>query len=390
MRINEGVRTMTTCHGDLFSTFETWYRDRHDYARRWKAKTGGKVVGTFCTYVPEELLHAAGILPVRILGSHEPDDITDPHICNMYCFFCRDCLAQGLRGRYEYLDGIVIAQSCMHIRQTYHSWRLQVPVDYSFYINTPHHVQSPRAKPYLKGELEVFKTSLERWIGKRIGNRDLGRAIAEYNTNRRLMRQVYALREADRPPLGGREAMLMVVSSQMTDKREHNLALGDLLERLAHRAPQGDPGVRLMIVGSENDDMELVTMVESLGATIVADDHCTGSRYFWNETPAGSDPMQALADRYVDRVPCPSKDWPDWRRFQHVLSLAKACRVEGALLLQQKFCDPHEADMPPLEKFLKENGIPSLFLELAVTMPAGQFQTRVEAFLEMLREEDLY
>ena len=71
-------------------------------------RTGGKVIGYFCTYVPEEILHAAGVLPVRILGSHEPQDVTEPHIFGMYCPFCRDCLAQGLQGRYDYLDGIMI------------------------------------------------------------------------------------------------------------------------------------------------------------------------------------------------------------------------------------------------------------------------------------------
>jgi benzoyl-CoA reductase subunit C len=106
-------------------------------------------------------------------------------------------------------------------------------------------------------------------------------------------------------------------------------------------------------------------------------------------TPNG-DRLSAIADRYVDRVPCPSKDWPKLTRFDHILQLARDYNVQGVLLLQQKFCDPHESDMPPLEQFLKENGFPSLFLELAVTMPAGQFQVRVEAFLEMLREEDLF
>jgi len=381
---------MTTSHPDLFNRFEHWYRDRHEYARRWKKETGGKVIGTLCTYVPEELVYAAGVLPVRILGSHEPDDITDPHILSMYCFFCRDCLAQGLRGRFDYLDGIVISQSCMHIRQTFHSWRMHLPVAYSYYINMPHHVQSPRAKPYLAGELEEFKNSLEEWNGKSVTDRDLDQAIDVYNTNRRLMRQVYEHRQADNPPLTGLEAMQMVVSSQMTDKKEHSDALNDVLAQLPDREMGRDPGVRLMMISSENDDLEFVSMVESQGATIVIDDHCTGSRYFWNEVIPDGNRLSAIADRYVDRVPCPSKDWPRLTRFEHILELARDYNVQGVLLLQQKFCDPHESDMPPLENFLKENGIPSLFLELAVTMPAGQFQIRVEAFLEMLGEEDLF
>ena len=352
---------MTTSHPNIFHRFEQWYRDRHAYAERWKEETGGKIIGTLCTYVPEELVYAADILPVRILGSHEPDDITDPHILSMYCFFCRDCLAQGLRGRFDYLDGIVISQSCMHIRQTFHSWRMHVPVDYSYYINMPHHVQSPRAKPYLAGELAEFKNSLEDWIGKSITNSDLDQAIDVYNTNRRLMRQMYELRRSDNPPLTGLEAMQLVVSSQMTDKKEHNQAINEVLEQLPNREMDRDPGVRLMMVSSENDDLEFVSMVESQGATIVIDDHCTGSRYFWNEVIPNGDRLSAIADRYVDRVPCPSKDWPKLTRFDHILQLARDYNVQGVLLLQQKFCDPHESDMPPWNSFLKRTASPACF-----------------------------
>ena len=226
----------------MLEKFGRWSEARHEYARHWKTTTGGKVVGYFCTYVPEEIIYAAGILPVRILGTHEPEDVTAPHIISMYCPFCRDCLAQGLKGKYDYLDGIVIAQSCMHIRQTFHSWRMHIPVDYSYYINMPHHVQSPRAKPYLAGELAEFKKSLEDWTGKLISEDDLDQAIDTYNTNRRLMKQVYELRQATNPPLTGLEAMQMVVSSQLTDKKEHSQALVEILEKLPARKLGAIPG----------------------------------------------------------------------------------------------------------------------------------------------------
>ncbi|MFQ5827312.1 MAG: 2-hydroxyacyl-CoA dehydratase, partial [Dehalococcoidia bacterium] len=97
--------------------FEEVAKSRHDYAREWKARTGGKVLGYFCTYVPEEIVYAAGVLPVRILGSHEPQDVTEPYLYGGFCPFCRDCLAQGLLGRYDYVDGVAIARSCVHIYQ---------------------------------------------------------------------------------------------------------------------------------------------------------------------------------------------------------------------------------------------------------------------------------
>lgn len=375
---------------EIMSKFQEWYENRHEYAKRWKEATGGKVVGYFCTYVPEEIFYAAEVLPVRILGSHEPQDVTEPHIFSMFCPFCRDCLAQGLKGRYDYLDGIMIAQSCLHIRQTFTSWKLHIPVDFNYYLYMPNNIQSPRAYPYLAGELARFKKSLEDWIGRKITNEDLDRGIELMNRNRRLLRQIYEFRKEGNPPITGLEAMYMVVSSQVTDKREHSELLQELLKILPNRNANREIGQRLMMIGSEDDDTQFVRMVESLGATFVADDHCTGSRYFWNVVPSQEDKLLAIATRYLQRPACPSKDWTDRTRLPHILKMAQDYKVQGALLLQQKFCDPHELDIPAINSYLRKNGIPSLFLELDVTVPVGQFRTRVEAFLEMLRQEDLF
>ncbi len=349
-------------------------------------------MGYFCTYVPEEILYAAGVLPVRILGSHEPSDLTEPHIFGgMFCPFSRDCLAQGLKGRYDYLDGLMIAQSCLHIRQTFSSWQKHRPVDFSYYLCMPHNVQSPHAEGYLAGELAQFKEAVEKWTGREIGADDLKSSIETYNQSRRLLHSVYATRKGESPPLTGEEAMEMVVANQVTDKSEHNRALEELLNGLPERKLSRPTGTRLMLIGSENDDIPFIHMLESLNATVVVDEHCTGTRYFWNEVPDQTEPIGALARRYVQRPPCPTKDWMPRRRIEHTLQLAKEYRVQGALLIQQKFCDPHELDIPAVRSALERAGIPTLFLEFDVTVPIGQFKTRCEAFLEMLQqEEDLF
>lgn len=369
--------------------FSKLITNRHQYAREWKDRTGGKVLGCFCTYVPEELVYAAGVLPVRILGSHEPDNVAERHIYSMYCPFCRDCLSQGLRGRYDYIDGIAIAHSCIHIRQAFSSWRLHVPVSYDYYIFMPAKPQSPSAHTLLTKEYQAFRESLEDWTGRHITAKSLEEATEIVNNGRRLLRQIYELRKSPSPPLTGAEAMEMVVSSQMTDRREHNALLEQALGELDGRVLPRETGVRLMIVGSEDDDTEMLRLIESMGATVVIDDHCTGSRHFWNQVVLNGDPITAIAARYVDRPPCPQKDWEGRRRLDHIRTLARDYRVQGAIVIQQKFCDPHELDNPVIMSLLQEElGIPSLFLEFDVTIPVGQFQTRIEAFLEMLRIEE--
>ncbi|MBW1711728.1 MAG: benzoyl-CoA reductase, bzd-type, subunit N [Deltaproteobacteria bacterium] len=378
----------------MIEMFKEWYDTRHEYAKYWKEKNpDGRVIGYFCTYVPEEILYAFNCLPVRILGSHQSQNVTEPHIFGMYCPFCRDCLAQGLEGRYDYLDGVMIAQSCLHIRQAFTSWQLHVDTPWSYYLPMPHHVQSPeRAVTFLTAEYAELIKALEKLTGRTINDDDLRRGIGVMNESRLAMRDLYETRKADNPPLTGLEAMYAAVTEQWIDKSEHARIVREVIGK---DLPNRDLGLadktRLMLFGSEDDDSEFVKMVESCGAAIVIDDHCTGSRYFWNNVQLdGLDPLAAIARRYVLRPPCPTKDWPARTRLDHVLKLAKEWNCAGAVVLQQKFCDPHELDIPEQRKSLEANDIKTLFLELDVTVPVGQFRIRLEAFLETLSEEDLF
>jgi len=374
----------------MIDTYKSWYENRHEYAKEWRKKTGGKILGYFCTYVPEEILYAADVLPVRILGSHEPQNVTEPHIFAMFCPFCRDCLAQGLEGRYDYLDGIMISQSCLHLRQAYTSWDLHIPTNFSYYLPMPHHVQSKHAIPFVREEFEIFKNKVEEWTDKKITDNDLRRGIEIVNRNRQIMKAVYETRKKEDPPITGLEAMYMVVSSQMTDKVEHTSVTEKVLGELETRSIGREDTTRIMILGSENDDVAFISMVEGCDATFVQDDHCTGTRYFWDEVEGNGDPMTRISERYVNRLPCPTKDWPERRRIQRILQFADDWNASGAIIIQQKFCDPHELDIPATKKALEEAGIKVLFLEFDVTVPMGQFKIRVDAFLEMLSEEDLF
>jgi benzoyl-CoA reductase subunit C len=376
---------------ELFSQFRQWYDKRHDYARDWKARTGGTVVATMCTYTPEEVLIAGGMLPVRVLGAHEPQNVTEPHIFGMFCPFCRDSLAQGLLGRFDYAEGVTLAQSCIQYRQTFNSWREHVPtVKWDYYLPMPNDVQSPFAKKMHFEEVQKFRAFLEVTSGRKISDADLNSAIETVNKNRRLLKQLFDYRKEENPRVTGLEALYASISAQFVDKEEHNRELERVIAEVEKRPRDRDEGVRVMTIGSENDDCGFMAMIESVGCTIVIDDQCSGTRYFWNEARVQDDPVASIADRYCERPACPTKDYPAHTRFDHVLKLAKDYNARAAIFLQQKFCDPHEGDYPDLKKHLEANGIPTLFLEFDITNPLGPFRIRVEAFLETLREEELF
>ncbi|MBF8304608.1 MAG: benzoyl-CoA reductase, bzd-type, subunit, partial [Dehalococcoidia bacterium] len=248
----------------MLEEFHEQFNQRHQYSRDWKARNNSQVIGYLCTYFPEEIIYAAGLLPVRLLGGHEPQDVAERHIPTMFCPFSRDVLAQGLLGRYAYLDGLVDAFTCVHMRNVFGSWTLNIPLKYQYYLFTPVNVRNPRAKTYWAIQLGKFQKSLEEFTGHPISEAALDSAIQVYNHSRNLLRQIYEMRKSEAPPVTGAECMEMVVSSQVMDKKEHNQLLEKALVEVNSRKDNRQTGVRLMLIGSENDDTEFVRMIESL------------------------------------------------------------------------------------------------------------------------------
>lgn len=364
--------------------FRELLENRHQYARDWRVRTGGKVLSHFYTHLPEEIAYAAGVLPVRLLAQHEPDDISDRYMYGN-CRPSRDILVQAIKGRYDYVDGIVYTEGCQWMRHTFSTWQLHMPVSYSHYVFLPDYVEGHRAKILLRSELSAFKKSLEAWTGNTITEQALDRAIEVYNTNRRLMRQVYQLRRLDNPLVSGAEAMEMVLSSQIMDKEEHNQLLAEAIKKLPERKDKVKPRARLMLVGSETHDTKLEKLVESLGATIVIDELSNGSSYFWNDVVPIEDHLMAIALRCLDKPRDPLKDigWP--RRPARIVELAEDFNVQGVIIAKQKFCHPHGTANPSIWSICRERGLPFYYFESDTTVPNAEMQTGIEAFLDMLQ-----
>ncbi len=369
---------------EVLDKFHDVVVNHHKYAQELKEKTGRKVFGYLCNYFPDEILYAADILPVRVVGGHEPTNITESHVSNRTCVFARDMLAQGLSGKYDYLDGAVLAFCCLHTHLMFHSWRLHVPTPYKYWLYFPILVTSEPNRELIIENLKEFATSLEEWLGQPITNERLDEAIKVYNTNRRLLRKLYELRKTDSPPISGAETFEVTLAGLFMDKKEHSKLLRQLLKELPTRNRQNGKGKRIMLVGCGQDDMEEIKVIESVGAMVVTDDLCSGSRNIWNDIKPKEDRYAAIANRMIERPPCVVKDVPGRRRVAHVLKLAKDYRVDGVITLERMYCEPQQWDNTTLVTALARQGIPTFRLETDIVTPVGPFRTRVEAFLEML------
>lgn len=370
---------------DILSEFNNIVNSPHQFAMDWKKKTGGKVMGYICTNLPEELMYAAGTLPVRLLGTNEPEDVTKPYIfAASFCPFCRDCFAQALQGKYDYIDGVSFALVCTHARQIFEGWKKHMPIEYSYQLHLPN-LQNSHSKVYIAGEIEDFKHSLEGWTGKTITTHKIDSAIELYNTNRRLMASVYDLMKVDNPPIKEAEVAEIALAGMLIDKETHNSLLKEVLKEVPkHESVGNEQAPRLMLLGSVNNNIEFIKFIDSLGGRVVIDDYCTGSRYYQAEVIPEENRMAALAGRTIRKPPCPMKDLPERWRIPHILKLAEDYRVKGVIYTIQRLCDSHGLDYITIESALKEKGIPMLKLEMDLGIPFGQFRTRIEAFLEMI------
>jgi benzoyl-CoA reductase subunit C len=196
------------------------------------------------------------------------------------------------------------------------------------------------------------------------------------------------LRREDPPLISGAEALEIVVSSMLLPKEKHNNMLIHFLTKIPNRHDRPKRGVRLLVSGSIVDNTQLIKIVESVGGSIVADDWCTGSRYFWNPVGSDGDPLHAISKRYLNKIPS-SFMFEGKERFEHTIKMARQFDVEAAIVFNQKFCDTHLFDAPQLLEELKAIGLPVLNLEWEHSLSGiAQLKTRVEAFIEMIRGVD--
>jgi bzd-type benzoyl-CoA reductase N subunit len=371
---------------DLFQTFRRISQDPHDYAVQWKQNNGAKVIGHFCSYTPQELIVAAGALPYRILSSAMAvDGAADSYLQAYCCSLVRGALDDALAGRLDFLDGTVFPHTCDSIQRLSDIWRMNAGFSFHADIVMPVKLDTASAAEYMKAVMARFKADLEKGFGITITEEKLAAAIQVCNRVRRSLARLYALRRDYPPAVGGSDLHAVLKAALVMDRAELAEALDALVAGLAPKTEPAFAGKRLVLSGGLCSMPDIYQVVEAVGARVVWDDFCTGARYFEGDVDEARPPLDALTDRYLQRVVCPAKHAGIYARGQYLLDKVKQNRAEGVIFLYLKFCDPHAFDYPYMKAMLDEAGIPSLMFEIEDALSSeGQLRTRCEAFLEML------
>jgi benzoyl-CoA reductase subunit C len=379
--------------GGGLATVDKYYQNYGCRARELK-KQGKRIIGYLCAFTPVEIIAAAGFVPFRIKGDvNEPITKADTEMETIVCPLVRSCFDMALKGKYEFLDGIVIPHACDSISTTYSVWKNTLNLPYSHLIDMPHSTGEPSLNFY-KEILGTFRKSLSKFAGKEISDQSLNRAISLYNQNRAKVRELYGLRKASPPLISGTEVAKLLIAAVSIPVEEATKLIDSVIKEVKQRKPVPAPkSARIMVVGAQVDDIAFIDLIEDSGAWVVADDLCPGAREFFTDVDVTKNPIDGIAERYLRKIKCGRTfrerkgDYDGYLedRFGHIGRFVKDFKVDGVVLYIYKYCDPYGFDVPAMKSYIESVGAPVLYLEDEYSMSTiGRLRTRIQAFLELI------
>jgi benzoyl-CoA reductase subunit C len=275
--------------------------------------------------------------------------------------------------------------TCDGARRLFDLWRYYLKPPF-FQVLTVPRKSHERAHELYYSQVELFKENLEKFMGIKITDQDLLKAIGVMNESRSLLKELYSLRALDEPLITGQETQEVLNGSFRMHKEQFNQYLKQLIAELKKSGRGHKAKARLMLIGSVMTNPEFIKSIEELGVIVVTDELCTSTRY-WSDPVAlegAKNPLFAISRRYLNNFPC-ARMYPSTDRFDRIVKLAREAKVDGIISETIRYCVPYAHDIPLLSDRLKSEGIPLLTLDVEYgTSGSGQIRTRVQAFLEMV------
>ena len=365
-----GVETIIQRCQDLYEDFSL------ASVREWKAsQPGRKAIGFMPIYVPREIIHAAGMLPVGLMGGDMEIIRGDAYYQSYICHIPRSTIEMGVSGKLDCLDGMLFPSICDVIRNLSGMWQLMFPDKYSRYVDLPQNFAPDIGGKFYREELERLLKDLEKLGGTKITNEKLLESVRLYNANRRLVESLYALRSAQPWTVPTVELYLLLRAGNVLPVEEHTAMMEEYLDAVGKLdRPQMDNS-RIILRGAfcEQPPLGLIRALERSGCYIVDDDFVLGSRWIQGDVPEAGDGLTNLAQTFIDRsVETASMYIGTHKKGEALVRQCKSRNGEGVIFCAASFCDPALLDQPMLAKAADEANIP--YTEFKYSENTGQFQ----------------
>lgn len=352
--------------------------------RRWRA-AGGRVVGHFQVYFPEEIAHAAGWLPFKVRGAPLDPTRADSHFGSYLCSIIKTSLELVLSGKIE-LEMFVTHPICDAARNLAGVWGRNF--DYPCQIlYLPQNPNSRHAVEYLRHEYARLKRTIEQIAGHEVSDERLRHSIDVFNENRRLLRELYALRRGEPWLVAPEEAWVLTALGGLIPREEHNALLGTVLPMLRERSVKRQDRIRVVFEGGfcEQPPLDLIRAVGQ-SCYVVDDDLMIGLRWILEDVSTEGDPLRALAEAYIERS-SHSPVQHDLRKpkGKMLLERIRESRAEAAIVTAAKMCEPGLEEQVVHTRTLDAEGIPYFVSEFEENMTSfDQLEIQLETFVENL------
>ena len=343
-------------------------------------------IGYSCSFVPEALLMADKLFPVRL---HAPGlagtELADNYLSCFVCSYARGLLEFAMDGRYDFLKGWVFVPSCAHMQRLYDNLEYLQKHDFSHILDVPRKVNKDTLV-WMAEELQNLAEKLAGHFGVDMSDASLRKAMEQWNEFADAIRSIGELRKKPNPPITGTEFHQMVMASLASPKDLILPYILDFKKELEQREGIKNSRARLMVVGGHLHDPEFIKVIESQGCVVVADRFCTGTIPGFKPIEINNgNPYKILAEYTFAKTLCPRMMEDFDRRLNTIIDTVKEYHVDGVVLEIIKFCDLWGVDAMPLVSALRDKGIPVLKLEREYRLGGeGQLRTRVQAFIESM------
>lgn len=366
----------------LYECRETLEDPSFPTVRRWR-EAGGKVVGHFQVYFPEEIVHAAGLLPVRIRGAQVEAMQADSRFGSYLCSILKTSLELALSGRLQ-LDMFVTHPICDAARNLAAVWgrNLSYPCRILY---LPQNANSSYAARYLRGEYDLLRREIEAISGTRITDDAFCRSIKVYNENRALLRELYEIKRGQPWLISADEAYVLMAIGAVIPREEHNELLNCVLPMIRDRDARPQDKVRVVFEGGFCEQPPL-DLIRALGRScyVVDDDLLIGMRWIVSDVPLEGDPLLNLANAYLERSSY-SPVQHDLRKPKEkmLLNRIRNAKAEAAIITAAKMCEPGLEEQVAYTRALDDAGIPYFVGEFEENMTSfDHFEIQLETFVE--------
>lgn len=357
-------------------------------ALAWKEKTGGKVVGVGGLDIPEPLVHAAGMLPVVLLGNEEEVTLANAHVEMHQCGYIRSLVDLALKDKLAFCDELLFHDCCHIVRMlvdALHTYKEGIPKAKFAYFSPL--LEYETAQRYTASEMDKLKDTLQEISGNTITDEKLSESIRLFNRIKKLLVRLYDIRREKPGILSGWDVTQTVAAGMVMPREDYAVKLEELVDLVAALPAPETKGVPVVVHGSlcERCSRSVLEEIEACGGVIVDDDLYVGSKYFNTLYKEELAPMEALLDTYLHRVsPCPTR-YEERDPGDYLAEVYNRSGAKGIIMVVVKFCEAHDYLYFTAHRRFEQLGIPEMLVETVHEGAAeGQLKTRLQGFFEKL------